>query len=153
MKNNMSKPRKTKAQSQRTVSKAAKDLGFKNIKEAKSFLKTPENPSKASNPEAVGPEAVGFTDYQEINEEISKLMLDPHATDEYIVERAKYLISKYKGKTTTNKTETCCENTAKTFCCAPQPPKEAVEQVVKFLLIPKTRYYNLFDNFTVTTSL
>lgn len=149
----MSKPKKTKAQTQKVVSKAAKDLGFKNIKEAKNFLKTPEKASKAPNPEAVGPEAVGFTDYQEINAEISKLMLDPHATDEYIVARAKYLISKYKGKTPTGNAEACCANVVNTSCCAPQPPKEAVEQVVKFFLIPKTRHYNLFDNFTITTSL
>jgi len=155
MKTNMSKPKKTKAQNQKTVSKTAKDLGFKNIKEAKEFFNSNKASQKTKNLEAVGPEAdasepVASADYREINEEISRLMLDPYATDEYIVERTKYLISKYKQNKPSRAVETCREETS---CCSSSPSKEAVEESVKFFLLPKFRYYNLFDNFTVTTSL
>lgn len=130
---------KTKAQSQKTVSKTAKQLGFKNIKEAKNFLNSPDG---CANVIENSPEVKNF---DELNKEISRLMLDPCATDEYIVERTKYLIAKYKHPVQSSE-----EPNYSSDCCAAPSTKSKLEGMNKFFSVPSLGYCQRYDNLTIT---
>jgi hypothetical protein len=112
---------KAKSTNQKIVSKAAKAVGFKNIKEAKSFLHSskPKQPEGVSGGTALlaGGGLYGASKllgenklkafemfkatnaYHGINKEIADLLMDDDASDSYIVERANYLLAKQKNKT------------------------------------------------------
>jgi hypothetical protein len=141
------KKNKSKSTNQKTVSKAARALGFKNIKEAKNFL-TSSNTEVEQPSEAGQASEASFVDtegFKAVQEELSALMLDPHATDEYIVERAKYLISKHKSQT-----EACCAS-----ACEKVEEKETLQnaKVGEYQLFAIPNYRQFFNNYTITFSV
>jgi len=104
----------TKSQNQKIVSKAARGVGFKNIKEVKDFLtreqlscsKTSEAPA-CSTPAPKAKEPLKEDIMDSISKEVAALLLDEHASDMYIVERAKYLIAKAKNNISCEDKERC----------------------------------------------
>lgn len=142
------KKNKSKSTNQKTVSKAARALGFKNIKEAKAFLNTPDKESAAmQTPKSVNEDAacVDTDGFKAVQEELAALMLDPCATDEYIVERTKYLISKHK-----NQNASCCAE-----ACEAKEEKTADEhsERLPYHLFVVPPYHRVFDNYTITVSI
>jgi hypothetical protein len=140
------KKNKSKSANQKTVSKAARALGFKNIKEAKSFLNTKKASEKIEEISTPVKDAayIDSEGFRAVQEELAALMLDPHATDDYIVERTKYLISKHKTQNQTIE-GVCCSSE-----CKNSPNTEEIKNM-KLFVVPTLRGW--YDNYTVTVSI
>jgi len=119
---------KAKAKQQKAVSRAVKEAGFKNIKEAKQVLKTAQcevgetcghSPKKSEYVYSDGYNlffAIPRGEpYQVIHEELNALLEEPGVTDEYLYERINYLCNKYKTIKGTLKEESCSNEKA---CCS-----------------------------------
>lgn len=121
---------KTKAKAQRAVSRAVKEVGFKNIKEVKDTLKAAQTNLYASEPASCKVNAnaplkgccpdsdkkgyssqINYTfsipnteEYAYIREEQASLVEDPCASKTYIQERINYLLKKHSTLTSTQQT-------------------------------------------------
>ena len=118
---------KTKAKAQRAVSRAVKEVGFKNVKEVKDTLKAAQTSLRTNQPESCSTSTkqdccgesnkgdctpqVNYTfsvpdteEYEYIREEQASLAQDPCASKTYIWERMNYLLKKHKTVTETEQT-------------------------------------------------